>query len=39
MTQRRLAVPGVLLVALAAAMWGTDPILRKPLGTSRTVRL
>jgi DME family drug/metabolite transporter len=32
--QRRLAVPGVLLVALAAAMWGTDPILRKPLGGS-----
>jgi drug/metabolite transporter (DMT)-like permease len=33
---RRLAVPGVLLVALAAAMWGTDPILRKPLGGSTT---
>jgi DME family drug/metabolite transporter len=34
--QRRLAVPGVLLVALAAAMWGTDPILRKPLSGSTT---
>ena len=34
MSRRRLAVPGVLLVALAAAMWGTDPILRKPLGGS-----
>jgi drug/metabolite transporter, DME family len=33
-SRRRLAVPGVLLVALAAAMWGTDPILRKPLGGS-----
>jgi DME family drug/metabolite transporter len=29
---RRLAVlPGVLLVAVAAALWGTDPILRKPI--------
>jgi len=33
---RLLAVPGVLLVALAAAMWGTDPILRKPLGATTT---
>ncbi len=34
---RRLdAVPGVLLVAVAAALWGTDPILRKPLGASTT---
>lgn len=32
---RRLdAIPGVVLVAVAAAMWGTDPILRKPLGSS-----
>ncbi len=32
---RRLnAVPGVLIVAVAAALWGTDPILRKPLGAS-----
>ncbi len=36
MTWRRLTVPGVVLVALAAAMWGTDPILRKPLGASTT---
>ena len=34
MTRPRLAIPAVLLVALAAAMWGTDPILRKPLGAS-----
>src|SRR5437764_14611837 len=32
----RLTVPGVLLVAFAAAMWGTDPILRKPLSGSTT---
>jgi DME family drug/metabolite transporter len=31
---RLAAVPGVILVALAAAMWGTDPIIRKPLSTS-----
>jgi drug/metabolite transporter (DMT)-like permease len=30
----RFTVPGVVLVAVAAAMWGTDPILRKPLGGS-----
>jgi drug/metabolite transporter (DMT)-like permease len=34
--QRRLTIPGVLLVAFAAAMWGTDPILRKPLSTTTT---
>jgi len=34
---RKLAlVPGVVLVAIAAAMWGTDPILRKPLSTTTT---
>jgi len=27
-------VPGVLLVAIAAALWGLDPILRKPLAAS-----
>ena len=32
---RRLnAVPGVVLVAVAAALWGLDPILRKPLASS-----
>jgi len=31
---RLAAVPGVILVAIAAAMWGTDPIIRKPLSTS-----
>jgi drug/metabolite transporter (DMT)-like permease len=34
--RQRLAVPGVALVALAAALWGTDPILRKPLGHDTT---
>jgi drug/metabolite transporter (DMT)-like permease len=33
-SKRLLAVPGVLLVAVAAAMWGTDPIIRKPLSGS-----
>jgi drug/metabolite transporter (DMT)-like permease len=28
---RLLAVPGVVLVAIAAAMWGTDPIIRKTM--------
>ena len=34
MSARLAAVPGVVLVALAAAMWGTDPIIRKPMSTS-----
>jgi drug/metabolite transporter (DMT)-like permease len=34
MKTRFAAIPGVLLVAVAAAMWGTDPIIRKPLSTS-----
>jgi drug/metabolite transporter (DMT)-like permease len=34
--RRLYAVPGVVLVAVAAAMWGTDPILRKPLSHSTT---
>jgi DME family drug/metabolite transporter len=32
--QRFIAIPGVVLVAIAAAMWGTDPIIRKPLSGS-----
>jgi drug/metabolite transporter (DMT)-like permease len=28
------AVPGVVLIAVAAAMWGTDPIIRKTMGRS-----
>jgi drug/metabolite transporter (DMT)-like permease len=33
----RLAfIPGVALVALAAAMWGFDPIIRKPLSHTTT---
>jgi DME family drug/metabolite transporter len=34
MRGRLLTVPGVLLVAIAAALWGLDPILRKPLAKS-----
>jgi drug/metabolite transporter (DMT)-like permease len=34
MKARFAAIPGVILVAIAAAMWGTDPIIRKPLSTS-----
>src|SRR5579872_1105095 len=36
MALRLNRVPGVALVAVAAAMWGTDPILRKPLSSSTT---
>jgi drug/metabolite transporter, DME family len=31
MNRRLAAVPGVVLVAVAAAMWGTDPIIRKTM--------
>src|SRR5437660_12377654 len=31
MRMRLAAVPGVVLVAVAAAMWGTDPIIRKTM--------
>lgn len=31
MRLRLAAVPGVVLVAIAAAMWGTDPIIRKTM--------
>jgi drug/metabolite transporter (DMT)-like permease len=34
MSRRLAAIPGVLLVALAAAMWGTDPIIRKTMSFS-----
>jgi drug/metabolite transporter, DME family len=38
MTQRSIPgftrVPGVLIVAVAAALWGTDPIIRKTMGGS-----
>jgi DME family drug/metabolite transporter len=34
--KRATTVPGVVLIAIAAAMWGTDPILRKPLGHTTT---
>ena len=30
--RRLTAVPGVVLIAVAAAMWGTDPIIRKTMG-------
>jgi drug/metabolite transporter (DMT)-like permease len=32
--ERLNRVPGVVLVAVAAALWGLDPILRKPLAAS-----
>jgi len=31
MRMRLIAVPGVVLIAIAAAMWGTDPIIRKTM--------
>ena len=34
MARRLAAVPGVLLIAAAAAMWGTDALFRKPLAES-----
>ena len=34
MKARLLAVPGVVLIAIAAAMWGTDPIIRKTMSFS-----
>jgi drug/metabolite transporter (DMT)-like permease len=36
MTSRLNAVPGVVLIALAAALWGTDPIIRKTMAPSTT---
>jgi drug/metabolite transporter, DME family len=38
MRLRLAAIPGVVLVAVAAAMWGSDPIIRKTMsfGTSAT---
>jgi drug/metabolite transporter, DME family len=29
--RRLIAIPGVVLIAVAAAMWGTDPIIRKTM--------
>jgi drug/metabolite transporter (DMT)-like permease len=34
MRLRLAAIPGVVLVAVAAAMWGTDPIIRKTMSFS-----
>jgi drug/metabolite transporter (DMT)-like permease len=34
MRARLAAVPGVVLIAVAAAMWGTDPIIRKTMSAS-----
>ena len=34
MRLRLAAAPGVLLIAVAAAMWGTDPIIRKTMSFS-----
>ncbi len=38
MSRKLAAIPGVVLIAVAAAMWGTDPIIRKTMsfGTSAT---
>jgi DME family drug/metabolite transporter len=36
MTRRLAAVPGVVLIAVAAAMWGLDGLIRKPLSHSTT---
>jgi drug/metabolite transporter (DMT)-like permease len=36
MTRRLAAVPGVVLIALAAVMWGLDGLIRKPLSHSTT---
>jgi DME family drug/metabolite transporter len=32
MSRRLAAIPGVVLIAVAAALWGTDPIIRKGMG-------
>src|SRR3954468_168701 len=34
--RRLTAIPGVLLIAVAAAMWGTDPIIRKTMSGTTT---
>jgi DME family drug/metabolite transporter len=34
--RKLVAVPGVVLVAIAAAMWGTDPIIRKTMSGTTT---
>lgn len=34
MRSRLLATPGIVLIAVAAAMWGTDPIIRKTMSES-----
>jgi drug/metabolite transporter, DME family len=36
MRMRLAAIPGVILIAVAAAMWGTDPIIRKTMSGSTT---
>src|SRR4051794_31014823 len=34
MARRLSTIPGVVLVAVAAAMWGTDALFRRPLAQS-----
>jgi DME family drug/metabolite transporter len=34
--RRTIAVPGVVLVSVAAALWGTDALFRRPLAQSTT---
>ena len=36
MRGRFITIPGVLLIAVAAALWGTDPVIRKTMGKSTT---
>ena len=34
MKGRFIAIPGAIFIAIAAALWGTDALLRKPLAES-----
>ena len=34
MRGRFVAIPGAIFIAIAAALWGTDALLRKPLADS-----
>ena len=34
MSRRMATVPGIVLIALAATMWGTDALFRRPLAQS-----
>ena len=34
MARRLLTIPGIVLIALAATLWGTDALFRRPLAQS-----